>query len=120
MSEKISTTLTVNGITSNNKTYDGLASATSLLNTGSASLSGVIGADAVTLVTGSATGTFPDKNVGTGRTVTIAGLTLSGTDAANYSLTQPTTTASITAKGLTVSGVTADRKSTRLNSSHRT
>jgi len=46
---------------------------------------------------------FANKNVGTNKTVTISGLTISGTDSANYTLTQPTTTANITAASLTVS-----------------
>jgi hypothetical protein len=44
------------------------------------------------------------RNVGTGKTVTVSGLALSGADAGNYMLTQPVTTANITTKGLTVSG----------------
>jgi len=101
-------TLTVTGITANNKVYDGNTTAT--LNTGSATLVGVIGLDNVTLNTAGATGTFSDKNVGVGKTVTVAGLTLGGTDAGNYTLTQPTTTANITAATLTVSGITASNK----------
>jgi hypothetical protein len=100
--------LTVSGITANNKVYDGNTTAT--LNTGSAVLMGVIGGDDVTLDTSGAAGTFSDKNVGNGKTVTVSGLTLGGADAGNYSLTQPTTTADITAKGLTVSGITANNK----------
>jgi transcriptional regulator with XRE-family HTH domain len=49
-------------------------------------------------------------DAGAGKTVQIAGLTISGTDAANYSLTQPTTTANITAKALTITGLTASAK----------
>ncbi|MFZ5882703.1 MAG: beta strand repeat-containing protein, partial [Chloroflexota bacterium] len=101
-------TLTVSGITAANKVYDGNASAT--LNTSSASLVGVVSGDSVTLNTASAAGTFSDKNIGAGKTVTVSGLTLSGADASNYSLTQPTTTADITAKTLTVSGITAANK----------
>ncbi len=87
--------LTVTGITANDKIYDGTTTAT--LNTSSASLVGVVGGNNVTLNTSGATGTFSDPAIGTGKTVTITGLTISGTDAANYTLTQPTTTASITA-----------------------
>ncbi|MBI5702098.1 MAG: hypothetical protein HZC39_01090, partial [Chloroflexi bacterium] len=100
--------LTVSGITAANKTYDGNTTAT--LNTASASLVGVVSGDTVTLNTASATGAFSDKSVGTGKTVTVSGLSLSGADAGNYSLTQPTTTADITAKALTVSGITASNK----------
>jgi hypothetical protein len=102
--------LTVTGITANNKEYDGTTAATSLLIKGSAALSGVIGADAVTLSTASATATFATKTIASNKPVTIAGLSISGTDAGNYTLTQPSTTASITAKELTVSGITANNR----------
>ncbi len=100
--------LTVSGVTASNKTYDGSTTAT--LNTGSAALVGVVGGDTVTLGTGSATGTFASKTVGTAKTVTVAGLTIGGASSGNYTLTQPTTTANITAKTLTISGVTANNK----------
>jgi len=50
----------------------------------------------VTLVTSGATGTFEDKYAGTNKLVTVSGLTLSGPDAANFTLIQPTTFADIT------------------------
>jgi hypothetical protein len=86
--------LTVSGITAANKVYDGTTTAT--LNTGSAALVGVVSGDTVNLNTGSAAGAFADANAGTGKTVGVSGLTISGTDSGNYSLTQPTTTADIT------------------------
>ena len=53
--------------------------------------------DMVTLITTGATGVFASKGVGTGITVTVTGLSISGADAANYTLTQPPpTTADIT------------------------
>ena len=100
--------LTVTGITANDKQYDTFTTAT--LNVGSAVLNGVIGSDAVTLSTVSAAGTFASPNVGTGILVQVSGLTISGAQAGNYTLTQPTTTASITAKALTVTGITANDK----------
>src|SRR5207253_5603682 len=100
--------LTVTGITANNKLYDANTSAT--LNTAGATLVGKVGSDVVNLNTAGATGTFDTPSVGTGKTVTIAGLTISGTDSGNYTLTQPTTTADITPRTLTVSGVTANNK----------
>ncbi|MFL5934786.1 MAG: YDG domain-containing protein, partial [Gaiellaceae bacterium] len=93
--------LTVNGITASNKVYDGNTSAT--INSSSASLVGVVTGDSVTLNTGSASGAFLTKTVGNGKTVQISGLAISGADATNYSLTQPTTTADISAKSLSVS-----------------
>src|SRR5262249_25852384 len=92
--------LTVTGITANDKVYSATTAAT--LNTGGATLVGVVSGDTVTPNTASATGAFADKNVGTGKTVTVSGVALSGTDAANYSVTQPTTTASISKAMLTV------------------
>ena len=104
--------LTVTGITANNKMYDHTTAAT--LNTGSAALVGVFSGDTVTLTTSGATGTFASKDVGNGITVTVSGLTLSGPQAADYTLTQPTTSANITpasgAGSLTVTGITANNK----------
>jgi len=80
-------TLTVTGITAENKIYDGNTSAT--LNTATYSLSGVVLGETITLNSTSYTATFASKNIGT-RAVTVSGLSLSGTTAANYTLTQPT------------------------------
>src|SRR5207249_3504238 len=56
------------------------------------------------------TATFADKNVGPGKTVTVSGLSISGTDAGNYTVNSTaTTTATITAKALTAT-ITADGK----------
>src|SRR5437867_6747737 len=93
--------LTVSGITANNKVYDGTTTAT--LNVASAALVGVASGDSVTLNTGSATGVFANANAGTAKSVTVSGLTISGADAGNYTLTQPATTADITAATLTPS-----------------
>ena len=103
-------TLTVTGIAANNRVYDASALATALLVKTSAALSGVETNDNVTLNHSSATATFANKNIGNGKTITIAGITIAGTDAANYSLTQPSTSADITAKELTVSGITANNR----------
>lgn len=93
-------TLTVSGATASNKTYDGATTTT--LSFGSASLVGVVSGDTVSLDTTSASGSFADKTVGTGKAITITGVALSGSDASNYILTQPSTTATITARSLTV------------------
>jgi len=58
---------------------------------------------------GSADAVFTDKNVGAGKTVTISGLTIGGADAGNYSLTQPTTTANITARDITVKAINSSK-----------
>ena len=97
--------LTATGITAENKTYDSNTSATLVYT--SATLSQKIAGDDLTLVE-NATGTFSQEHVGTGITVNITGLTLSGTDAVNYSFTNTaSTTANITAKPITESGITA-------------
>jgi hypothetical protein len=101
-------TLTVTGVTAKDKVYDSTTKAT--LNTGSAALVGVLSGDTVTLNSSSATGTFASKDVANGITVQASGLTLAGPQANDYTLTQPTTTANITAATLTVTGITANNK----------
>jgi hypothetical protein len=92
--------LTDTGFAAANKTYDGTTAATI---TSDGSLSGVVSGDTVSINNGSASATFSDKHVGTGKTVTAAGYALSGAQAGDYTLSaQPTTTADITARGLTV------------------
>ena len=67
-------------VTANNKIYNGTNEAT----IAARSLTGVIGADVVSLSGGSAS--FANKNVGNGKSVAVTGLVLSGTDAGNYKL----------------------------------
>src|SRR5262249_1064609 len=87
-------TLAVTGITAADQPVDGATPVT--LDTSRAMLAGVIGSDAVMLSVAGVVGNFDTPDIGTNKTVFITGLTTSGTDAGNYSLTQPTTTASIT------------------------
>src|SRR5262249_12951086 len=48
--------------------------------------------------------TFADKNVGTSKTVSVSGISISGTDAGNYTFnTTASATASIMARALTIS-----------------
>ena len=85
--------LTVSGITASNKTYDGNGVAT--LDASSVAYSGLVRSDTFN---GTYTGAFSDKNVGSGKTVTITS-SYTGADVSNYSVTdQSTTTANITAK----------------------
>ncbi|QIK38534.1 filamentous hemagglutinin N-terminal domain-containing protein [Caldichromatium japonicum] len=99
--------LSLSGLTVNDKTYDGTTAAT-LGSLGT--LSGVVAGDNVS-VAGTASASFADKHVGAGKTVTISGLSLTGTDAGNYTLgSGATTTASITPKALSLSGLTANDK----------
>jgi hypothetical protein len=64
------------------------------------------------VLTGSYSASFADKNVGIGKTVTVTGLSISGADASNYTLssTTDTTTANITKATATLSGITAANK----------
>ncbi len=93
-------TLTVSGITGLDKVYD--ARTTASLNTTNALLNGVLSGDNVLLNSSNVRGSFSNKNVGVAKIVNITGLTISGTNSANYAITLPTATASISAAGLTM------------------
>ena len=54
------------------------------------------GADVVALNTDNATGAFEDAVEGTGKAVSVSGLTIGGADVGNYTLTLPTVIADIT------------------------
>ena len=103
----VAATVTVSGITASNKIYD--AKTVAALNVSAAVLNGAVGGDLLTLNATNAKGTFANKNVGANKTVAITGLALAGTNAANYSLTQPVTTASITPASLTVTAKGANK-----------
>jgi len=65
----------------------------------------------VVTVGGTGSGAFANKNVGNGKAVTVTGYTLSGADAGNYTIVQPTgVTANITPASLAVTGVGANNK----------
>jgi len=78
--------LTVTGVTAADKVYDGTTDAT--LN-GTATLNGLLGGDAASLVTNNVNASFADAGVGTNKPVTVAGYTLTGPDAGNYTVAQP-------------------------------
>jgi len=91
----------VSGVTAQNKVYDRTATAT--LGFNSVVLAGVVNNDPVSVATGGYTATFPSVNVGNSLVVTVSGLGLTGTPAANYTLTQPTgLEANITPRPITV------------------
>ena len=100
------------GLSANSKPYDGTATAT--ISSNNVALSGVLGGDAanVRLNTNGYTANFTSAGAGTGVGVTVSGLTLSGTAAGNYTLTQPSgLSANITALGVTItSGLSANSK----------
>ena len=98
--------LTISGVTASNKTYDGTAAVS--LSTASATLSGVLGADVVTV---SAQGAFANKNVGQAKGVTINTYDLGGADGGNYSISgQTSASADISPALMTISGITAQNK----------
>ncbi|MEG8038622.1 YDG domain-containing protein [Sphingomonas sp. LR60] len=98
--------ISLSGVTALDRSYDG----TTNVALSGGTLSGLVGADAVGLVTG--TGSLADRNVGTGKTVTVSGFVLNGSDAGNYVLSgQPSSlTATITAKQLALGGVTTQAR----------
>ena len=102
-------TVTVSGITANNKIYDGSPGAT-LIYPALTTL-GFVSGDTVSL---SAEGLFSDKDAGASKTVNISGLVISGADAGNYELAetgnQTTATATISQKVLTVLPDTLSKK----------
>jgi len=98
--------LAVSGLTAAGKVYDANTSAT----LGGVAAITALGGDSVTLG-GTAGGAFADKNVGTGKAVTVTGNSLTGTDSGNYNLVQQTgLTTNITKANLAVTGVTANNK----------
>src|SRR5439155_14955964 len=94
-------TVSATGVT---KVYDGTSNATVTLSDDRVS------GDSLSRTYSAAA--FADKNVGSAKTVSASGISVSGADASNYLLasSSATTTANITAKGLTVSGITANNK----------
>jgi hypothetical protein len=98
--------LTVSGAVVPNKQYNGNATAS----ISGGILNGVVGSENVVLNAGSGAAAFVDKSAGTGKTVTVTGYVITGTDIGNYTLTQPIVTADITAAPLSVSGATVANK----------
>ncbi|NDE18628.1 hypothetical protein EBZ80_27370, partial [bacterium] len=90
--------LTISGATATGRSYDGT---TNVVVSGG-SLVGVVSGDTVDLSSTSAAGTVSSPAVGSGKSVTVTGYFISGASAGNYSLTQPTLSADITARSLTV------------------
>ncbi|MBT9504673.1 MAG: caspase family protein, partial [Burkholderiaceae bacterium] len=93
--------LAISGVAANSKVYDARSGATLTANATVQAL----GTDSVT-VGGSASASFGDKNVGTGKSVSVTGYTLGGADAANYTVSQPAgLSANITPATLLLDGV---------------
>lgn len=94
--------LTVTDLTATERAYDG----TDTVALTGGTLSGAEGGDNVSIASLPITGTTADANKGENKAVTFTAMTLTGTDAANYTLTQPVVTAKVTAKALTVDAIT--------------
>ena len=96
------------GITASNKTYDGTTAAT--LDYSGVVITGKVDGDNLSVT---ATGTFADATVGDGKTVSISGISLTGTSAGNYQLAatgnQASITANITKATLTATPANASR-----------
>ena len=101
-------TVTVMGLTADNKQYDAKTDAT--ISGAEASYTGKIDGDVLGI---EAKGTFEDASVGNSKTVTISDVKLTGADAGNYDLatmSQGSTTADITKRKVKISGITAESK----------
>ena len=83
--------LTITGLTASDKNFDGN---TTVSVSGTPAFSGLVNGESFT-VSGSVTWAFPDANVGTGKTLTRTGDY--NAPSGNYTVTQPTLTASINA-----------------------
>src|ERR671914_369383 len=81
------------------KVYDGSAAA-AIKSDPAPALDGVVEGDQVSLDGDAAAASFADKHVGEGKVVTATGFELVGPDAANYTLTMQSASATITPKGL--------------------
>jgi uncharacterized repeat protein (TIGR02543 family) len=95
--------LTISGITGSSKEYDGTTTATF---SGSPAYNGLVNGETYT-VQGAASATFNTSSVGTNKPITVSGFTA---PSSNYTLTQPSLSADITAKPLTVTGASAANK----------
>ncbi|MCC7374950.1 MAG: cadherin-like domain-containing protein [Verrucomicrobiales bacterium] len=85
----------VSGLSANSKAYDATNTATISSNT--VVLAGIVSADLSTvhLSTNGYSASFDSAALGSGKTVTVTGLTLTGSGASNYALTQPELSADI-------------------------
>jgi autotransporter-associated beta strand protein len=108
-SEVTAKPLTITGITGTDREYNGSTDASL---TGTAALSGVLGADVANVILGGTpVAIFAAPGVGTDIAVAVTGYSISGSASGNYTLSQPTgLVADITQKALTVSGAAVTTK----------
>jgi hypothetical protein len=104
-------TLTISGLTAQNKVYDSTTSATL---SGTAALTGVVGSDQVS-ISGTPTGSFGTPDVGTNKPVTIVlgNLALGGSDSGNYVLSGATSPLQANINAATVAGPQTNPVSTQ-------
>ncbi len=102
----IAKTLTITDVTATTRTYDG----TTAVDLSGGELFGVLPADEGSVGFTLGSGEMDDKDVGDGKVVTT-NILLTGSEAGNYTLTQPTdVTVSITARPVTITGLSASDK----------
>ena len=99
--------LSLNGLSVNSKTYDGSASAT-IASLGS--ITGLLSGDTVVVNNTAEIATFADIHVGLAKRVNVTGLTLSGANAGNYSVTNLYGFADINRKTVSLTSFTAQDK----------
>jgi len=95
--------IAITNVTVNPRPYN--ATTTATLVTASAGLSNVLGSDNVILNSGGASGTFATAAPGVNKAVTVLGFTISGTDAGNYVLSQPTSVVGTITQASTVNNL---------------
>jgi M6 family metalloprotease-like protein len=100
-------TLTITGLTANNKVYDATTNATLA---GTPQLAGGIINNEDVSLTGTPSALFVDARVADNTTVTLSGIQLTGTNKTNYNLILPELSAAITPRTLTITGLTANNK----------
>ena len=99
--------LAVSGVTATNRVYDATRDVNVQISGATVDITAVVAGDVVSVATpgsGTVVGQMANKNVGTNKAVTVPGLTLTGTDAGNYTITSGTgggVTVNITPKPLT-------------------
>lgn len=95
--------LTIEGLTGVSREYDGTSTATF---SGSPAYNGLVNGETFS-VQGTPSASFNTSSIGTNKPITVSGFT---SPSSNYTLTQPSLNADITAKPLTITGASAANK----------
>lgn len=96
--------LTMTGAVGVPRDYNGFSTAT--VNFSAAQLSGIVGSDNVGFSTSSYAAIFSSPAAGASKAISVSGVTLTGTDASRYTLTQPTVSATISGASATITAGT--------------